>query len=59
MRSVNVSIGHYNNFMIPGFLNIKIICAYSGADSGDHFFNFLAAENFVKPRFLYIKNLTA
>lgn len=36
MRSVNVRIGHDNDFMIPAFVRVKIIAADSGAERRNH-----------------------
>ena len=51
--TVNICIGHNDDMMVPGFLNVKRF-PYSGPDCGDESLNFQIFQDFVNSCFLYI-----
>ena len=57
MRSVNISISHNNNFVVTGFCNIKVFCAYAGAQRCYQNPYLLRAQHFVKSRLFNIQYL--
>src|SRR3954453_15591539 len=57
MRAVHIGIGHYDDLVVPRFLDIKDIADPRAERSDDHA-DFLIGKSLVQPRFLYADNLS-
>src|SRR6185503_16999334 len=57
VRSVNVGVGHQNNFAVAKFGWIEIVFADAGSECGNHGAYFFVPEHLVVPGLLHIQNL--
>ncbi|CAB5033276.1 unannotated protein [freshwater metagenome] len=58
MSTVDVSVGHQNDLVIAGILEVELACD-PGADCSDQSLNFGVLEHLVDPRLLDVENLAA
>ena len=59
MRTINVSIGHDDDFVIAHLIDVEVVTADASAKGGNKRADLIGRQHLVKTSALYIQNLTA
>src|SRR5271163_4963725 len=58
MRTVDIGVGHQNDFAVADFRRIEIFFGDAGAERGDHRSDLFVSEHLVIARFFHVENFS-